>query len=72
MYAILRFFKIAQERSMKFLFVLIDGVGDVNLKELGWRTPLEYASTPFLDAFAGTVTFHPPLPNLKSVTHSGG
>lgn len=34
-------------------FVLIDGLGDVSIPELGNRTPLEAAHTPFLDALAG-------------------
>ena len=34
-------------------FVLIDGVGDVNIAELGFLTPLQAASTPTLDANAG-------------------
>lgn len=34
-------------------FVLIDGLGDVSIPELGNRTPLEAAHTPFLDAIAG-------------------
>ena len=33
--------------------VLIDGLGDVSIPELGNRTPLEAAHTPFLDALAG-------------------
>lgn len=35
------------------VFVLIDGVGDVGVPELGGRTPLQAARTPFLDAIAG-------------------
>ncbi len=34
-------------------FVLIDGLGDVSIPELGNRTPLEAAHTPHLDAIAG-------------------
>ncbi|EFJ17030.1 hypothetical protein SELMODRAFT_268500 [Selaginella moellendorffii] len=33
-------------------FVLVDGIGDVSIPELGWKTPLEAASTPNLDAIA--------------------
>lgn len=34
-------------------FVLLDGVGDVSIPDLGSRTPLEAAATPTLDALAG-------------------
>lgn len=34
-------------------FVLIDGVGDVTIHQLGGRTPLQAASLPHLDAVAG-------------------
>lgn len=37
----------------RLAFVLIDGVGDVALPELGNRTPLEAAHTPHLDEVAG-------------------
>ena len=35
-------------------FVLIDGIGDVSIPELGNRTPLEAAHCPNLDAIAGS------------------
>lgn len=34
-------------------FVLIDGVGDVTVPQLGNRTPLQAADVPHLDAIAG-------------------
>lgn len=40
----------------RLAFVLIDGVGDVTLSELGNRTPLEAAHTPHLDEVAGVCT----------------
>ncbi len=43
----------AAAAAERVLFVLIDGVGDVHLPQLGHRTPLEAARTPFLDAVAG-------------------
>ncbi|KAL4518101.1 hypothetical protein Ndes2526B_g01464 [Nannochloris sp. 'desiccata'] len=36
----------------KVAFVLIDGVGDVSIPRLGFKTPLETAKTPVLDAIA--------------------
>lgn len=38
--------------SMKILFIVIDGLGDQPLKELGGKTPLEAADTPNLDWLA--------------------
>jgi 2,3-bisphosphoglycerate-independent phosphoglycerate mutase len=40
---------------MKVLFLLIDGIGDVQIPELGSKTPLEYANTLTLDRLAGTL-----------------
>ena len=37
---------------MKYVVVLADGMADLPIEELGGRTPLEYASTPCMDALA--------------------
>jgi len=37
---------------MKGVLVLIDGLGDIPCKKLGWKTPLEAANTPNLDLLA--------------------
>lgn len=37
---------------MKLLYVVIDGMGDLPIEELGGRTPLEAAETPNMDALA--------------------
>ncbi len=42
-----------REPTMGLAFVLIDGIGDVSIPELGNRTPLEAAHCPNLDAIAG-------------------
>jgi 2,3-bisphosphoglycerate-independent phosphoglycerate mutase len=34
------------------IFVVLDGLGDRPLKELGGKTPLEYAKTPTFDRLA--------------------
>ena len=39
---------------MKLIFVAIDGMGDLPIKSLGNKTPLEVAETPNLDALAKT------------------
>lgn len=39
---------------MRYLLVLIDGLADTPLKELGGKTPLEAATTPTLDKIATT------------------
>lgn len=38
-------------------FVLIDGVGDVTIPQLGGRTPLQAATLPHLDAVAGAAVW---------------
>lgn len=37
----------------RIILLIIDGLGDVTIPELGDRTPLEVAHTPCLDAIAG-------------------
>ncbi|MCG3215418.1 MAG: 2,3-bisphosphoglycerate-independent phosphoglycerate mutase, partial [Candidatus Heimdallarchaeota archaeon] len=37
---------------MKLLFIVLDGLGDRPIPELGGKTPLEYADTPNMDKFA--------------------
>ena len=39
---------------MKLIYVAIDGMGDLPIKSLGNKTPLEVAETPNLDALAKT------------------
>jgi 2,3-bisphosphoglycerate-independent phosphoglycerate mutase len=36
----------------KLIYVVIDGMGDLPIKELGGRTPLEFADTPNMDGLA--------------------
>jgi len=38
--------------AMKLFFVIIDGMGDLPIKELGNKTPLEFAVTPNMDFLA--------------------
>lgn len=38
----------------KVLILLVDGIGDTAIPELGYQTPLLYADTPCLDMCAGT------------------
>lgn len=40
------------QRKHKFLFVMIDGLADVNIPALGHRTPLQAANTPHFDKLA--------------------
>ena len=37
---------------MKYVIVLADGMADLPLSELGGKTPLEYAETPYMDKLA--------------------
>ena len=39
--------------EVKCLFVLVDGIGDVSVSQLGDRTPLQYADIRHLDSLAG-------------------
>ena len=39
---------------MKYAVILGDGMADEPLKELGGKTPLEYAHTPVMDSLAGS------------------
>ena len=41
---------------MKYLVILGDGMADRPLKELGGKTPLEYAATPNMDKLAAMST----------------
>jgi hypothetical protein len=45
--------KAAMACSERIAFVLIDGIGDVNIPALGQRTPLQAAGIPCMDAVAG-------------------
>jgi len=40
------------DRDLKLIYVVIDGLGDLPIKELGDQTPLEYAETPNMDYLA--------------------
>ena len=42
----------SDHKFARIAFVLIDGVGDVNIPTLKQQTPLQYAPTPVLDAVA--------------------
>ena len=39
---------------MKLIYIIIDGMGDLPVEELGDRTPLEAADTPYMDSLAKT------------------
>ncbi|XP_047317501.1 probable 2,3-bisphosphoglycerate-independent phosphoglycerate mutase [Impatiens glandulifera] len=43
---------VSSESKRRVAFVLIDGLGDVSLPMLGFKTPLQVAKTPNLDAIA--------------------
>ena len=48
-------------------FVLLDGIGDVNIPDLGSMTPLNAAWTPTLDAIAGTSCYILPHFSLREI-----
>ena len=39
----------------RLVFLLVDGVGDVNMPQLADMTPLQVADTPIFDAVAGAL-----------------
>jgi 2,3-bisphosphoglycerate-independent phosphoglycerate mutase len=39
-------------KRKRFLFVMVDGLGDVGIPALDNRTPLQHAVTPVMDALA--------------------
>lgn len=43
------------QQPERLAFVLIDGVGDVSIPQFGFKTPLQVADVPHLDAIAGTL-----------------
>ena len=43
---------IKMDSGKKILIVVMDGLGDRAVKELDYKTPLQYANTPNLDWFA--------------------
>ena len=51
--------------GLKYVIVLADGMADLPIVELGGKTPLEYASTPCMDALAsgGTVGMAKTVPD---------
>lgn len=50
---------------MKYIIVLADGMADLPIESLGGKTPLEYASTPCMDALAcgGSIGMAKTVPN---------
>ena len=46
-------FSSVDENKIKICFVMIDGIGEVNIEELGKKTALQSAQTPNMDRLAG-------------------
>ena len=49
--------KTTPNKEHRTAFVLLDGIGDVSIPDLGCLTPLEAASTPTLEAIAGVLCY---------------
>ena len=43
---------IVEENNMKYVVILGDGMADEPIKELGNKTPLQYANKPMIDYMA--------------------
>jgi len=63
-----------RDSKRKCVLLIIDGLGDLPVAELGGRTPLEAASTPVLDQLASEGRYglvDPVAPGVIPNTHSG-
>ncbi len=66
--------KLIKERRFKGLIVIMDGLGDRPCEVLKFKTPLEYADTPFLDKLAKNNVsglMDPLAPGIPVDTHTG-
>jgi 2,3-bisphosphoglycerate-independent phosphoglycerate mutase len=43
---------IKMTKSSKVCFVMVDGIADTSISELGRKTPLQFANTPTMDYIA--------------------
>lgn len=55
--------ELAKKNDAKILFMVMDGLGGLPVKELGGKTELEFAKTPNMDRFAreGVLGLHDPI-----------
>lgn len=58
--------------SVKILFILIDGIGELNIQKIDNKTPLQYLDLPHINALASTgpefhidYLFHLPIYRFK-------
>ncbi|NOQ23378.1 MAG: 2,3-bisphosphoglycerate-independent phosphoglycerate mutase [Candidatus Aegiribacteria sp.] len=64
--------KLVRKNDSRILLAVIDGLGDISIKELGGRTPLEAALTPEMDRLAagGVLGMH--IPVARGITPGSG
>lgn len=63
---------LALEHGGSILLAVMDGVGDVSIRELGGRTPLEAAETPNLDGLALSGALGQHIPVGRGITPGSG
>jgi 2,3-bisphosphoglycerate-independent phosphoglycerate mutase len=63
---------LIQDAPSKIVLLVMDGLGDLPNAEYGWKTPLEAARTPHLDAIAPAAAMGRLLPVAPGITPGSG
>lgn len=63
---------LVKENNSKIVMVVMDGVGDIHNPEFDNKTPLEYASTPNMDALAKESVCGRHIPVMPGITPGSG
>jgi len=46
-----------KKSNVKILFILIDGIGELDIQQIENKTPLQYCDLPYINALAQTGSF---------------
>lgn len=63
---------LSRKTGSRILLAVLDGLGDTGVPELGGRTPLEAASTPFLDSLVRGSAAGAHVPVARGITPGSG
>jgi len=44
----------SNKKPIKILFILIDGIGELDIPQIGNKTPLQHCDLPYINALAQT------------------